>query len=242
MPVRPCSSAHCSGADVEINEICKSLGWPVNHPVLTRDPEGPCICSCSCLAFGTPIQISTTDYKAIEQIQLNENVLAAGKDLKWESKKVVFSQGTTGVSRQKYTVLLTYNRTALAVTSDHIFLLADNTLIAADRLTTGHKLVSPEGEPISIKSVHIGDYTSGFHHIATSKSLEDDNLTGHLLNTNGVVSGDYALQLFYRDKSLDKSLTENHSSLPIVGSPAYIKQYGQDCLDAPKQETGFIRV
>src|SRR5687768_3249076 len=48
MPVRQCSSAHCSGADAEINEICKGEGWPVSHPVLTRDEQGPCTCSCSC--------------------------------------------------------------------------------------------------------------------------------------------------------------------------------------------------
>lgn len=242
MPVRPCSSSHCSGADAEINIICKDLGWPVNHPVLTRDAAGPCVCSCSCLAFGTPIQISLTDFKAIEKIQVNDTILASGKNLKWENKQVIFSQGTTGLSRQKYTVLITYNDTALAVTSDHIFLLADNSLIAADRLTTDHKLVTPDGKEVVINSVHIGDYTAGFHHIATSKVLEDDNLTGHLLNTNGVVSGDYSLQLFYRDKSLEKSLINNHSDLPIVGSIQYVKRYGDACLNAPTTSTDFIRV
>lgn len=242
MSVRPCSSAHCGNADAEINEICKSLGWPVNHPVLTRDAQGPCICSCSCLAFGTPIEIPAGDFKAVEKFAVDDEVLAAGRDLRWETKKVVFSQGTTGASRQKYTVLITYNDTALAVTSDHIFLLNDGSLIAADRLTTAHMLMAPNGKPVIITSVHVGDYTAGFHHIATSKNLADDTLSGHLLNTNGVVSGDYSLQLFYRDRSLDKFLANNHHQLPVVGSPEYVKRYGEASLQAPAFGTDRIAV
>src|SRR5262245_51389249 len=116
---RPCSSAHCSAVDPEINDICKQEGWPVNHPVLTRDANGPCTCSCSCLAFGTPVQEGNGAYKPIETYVVGDDVLACGKSLKWTKSKVEYSGGTTGVSRQKYTVLILYKDTALAVTSDH---------------------------------------------------------------------------------------------------------------------------
>jgi hypothetical protein len=189
------------------------------------------------------VQISASDFQAIERIAVGDNVLTAGKSLKWETKTVVFSQGTTGASRQKYTVLVTYEDTALAVTSDHLFLLYGGNLITADRLTVKDQLVAPDGNPVKIKSVHIGDYTAGFHHIATSKTLEDPvELTGHLLNTNGVVSGDYALQLLYRHDDMRTSFVASHDTLPVVGSPEYVSIHGDDCLQAPSEPTAPIRI
>jgi hypothetical protein len=237
MPIRQCDSAHCSGVDEELNTICKEAGWPVSHPVLTRDAMGPCACSCSCLAHGTPVQVSANGFQAIESIAVGDQVMAADVNLKWVPRTVVFSQGTTGESRQKYTVLITYKGTSLAVTSDHVFLRADGKLIAADRLTAGDALMSPEGSPVKLTSVHIGDYTAGFHHIATAKKAPSPSLEGNLLNTNGVVSGDYSLQLFYRAGKLNGELVPDHGALPIVGSPEYVAKNGQASLQAPSVET-----
>lgn len=241
MAVRQCSSAHCSGADPQINAICKELGWPVNHPVLTRDASGPCTCSCSCLAFGTPVQAGDGNFRAIETFVVGDAVNAAGRDLKWTPRQIVFSQGTTGASIQKYTVLVGYRGTGIAVTSDHLFLLADGTLKAADRLAIGDRLVDPSGDAVRVDSVYIGDYLSGFHHIATSKTEPAADLSGHLLNTNGVVSADYTVQIFYRTGQLAAKLAEGHDSLPIVGSPAYVQAHGEACLRGPEASVGAIR-
>jgi hypothetical protein len=232
--VRVCDSAHCGAADAEINEICKELGWPVNHPVLTRDANGPCTCSCSCLAFGTAIQDSPSTFKSIEEFAVGDKVMAAGLDLKtWSAETVVFSQGTTGASRQKYTVLITYADTWLATTSDHIFLMFDKSLRTADRLAVGDDLVGPDGKAVPILSVHIGDYTAGFHHIATAKQPPPKDLQGRLLNTNGVVTGDYSLQLYYRTGQLNAKLSAGFSALPIVGSPEYVAKHGPGSREAP---------
>lgn len=236
--VRTCSSAHCSGADAEINTLCKELGWPVNHPVLTRDDQGPCICSCSCLAFGTPVQTGDGSFRAIEQYVVGDTVMASGLSLEWSSKEVAFSAGTSGVSRQKFTVLITYGDTALAVTSDHLFLIQSGALKRADRLTPNDVLVSPRGEPVPIRSVHIGDYLAGFHHVATSKAAPGADLQGHLLNTNGVVSADYAVQLFARNDDV-KGFSAQHADLPVIGSREYVEQFGPSCLEAPTFPQGF---
>ena len=230
--VRWCSSKHCSGADAEINSICKSEGWPVNHPVLTRDSQGPCKCSCSCLAHGTSVTDGQGSPKPIETYSIGDMVTAAGLDLQWSPAPVAFSSGTTGASRQKYTVLIVYGTDVLAVTSDHVFLLSDNTLKTADRLNPKDELVSPAGNPVTISSVHIGDYTAGFHHIATSTEQPDENLSGHLLDTNGVVSCDYAAQLYYRAGELPQSHLSGTSD-PVVGSPEYVAAFGDDCLRTP---------
>lgn len=236
MALRQCSSQHCSGADAELNEVCKAEGWPVNHPVITRDENGPCYCSCSCLAHGTPVQSGDRSFKAIEDYQIGDTILACGKSLQWKEAKVEFSQGTIGASRQKYTVLIVYTDTFLAVTSDHLFLLLDGNLKPAAKLTPNDQLVSPDGQPVKIDSIHIGDYTAGFHHVATAKEQPDfDTLDRHLLNTNGVVSGDYALQLFYRScpEQIKASLSPNEADMEIVGSPEYVAKWGDSCLKSP---------
>lgn len=233
MPIRQCSQAHCSKADPEIYEVCKQNGLPAGYPVLTKDENGPCTCSCSCLAFGTPVEIDNGKYGAIESISVGDYVLASGKDLKWSKQKVEFSQGTVGASVQPYTVLLTYANTAIAVTSDHVFLMHDKTLKTADRLVVGDSLMAPDGSPVQIKSVHIGDYNAGFHHIATKRALPAPDLDGHLLNTNGVVSADYIVQISMRSNEFTFGFAPSHNDLPIVGSPEYVAKHGDACLKAP---------
>lgn len=242
MPIRQCSSAHCSGADSEINEICKLEGWAINHPVLTRDPQGPCYCSCSCLAFGTMVQEGDGSFKAIETFVEGDQIMAAGTSLKWSAQPVVFSGGTTGASRQKYTVLVLYGNTAIAVTSDHLFLLAGDqqALRRADRLTPEDMLVSPEGEPVPVRGVHIGDYLAGFHHVAaTSKDPPSESMEGHLLNTNGVVSADYAVQITARREDVAGFSSRAHEDLPVVGSREYVEQYGRKALEQPEMPASF---
>lgn len=235
--VRQCESAHCSGADMEINEICKLEGWPINHPVLTRDNIGPCYCSCSCLAFGTMVEDGTGGFKAIENYAVGDEIMASGTGLSWTSKPVVFSGGTTGASRQKFTVLVLYGETALAVTSDHLFLLAgdEHTLKRADRLSPDDVLISPSGEPVSVTAVHIGDYLAGFHHVAASdKEAPPEDLEGHLLNTNGVVSADYVVQITARRTDVAGFKVKQHDDMPVVGSAEYVERYGRGCLEAPE--------
>jgi hypothetical protein len=233
---------HCSGADAEINEICKQEGWAVGHPVLTRDSQGACVCTCSCLAFGTPVEDGSGRAKAIEAYVVGDEVMTAGSDLDWTPRPVVYSGGTPGASLQRFAVLVTYLDTALVVTSDHLFLLADATggaggtraLKRADRMTTEDRLVARDGGPVEITGVHVGDHVAGFHHIAaTSKERVGDDLTGHLLNTNGVVSADYAAQLSARTAGAASRGVAAADDPPVVGSAEYVQRHGAACLGAP---------
>jgi hypothetical protein len=229
-----CESAHCGGIQGQVNEICKATGWGVNHPVIVQKPDGTiCYCSCSCLAFGTPVMNANGDFQAIESFHVGGSVMACGSDLSWKAVAVEYSGGTTGVSRQKYVVLIQYESTAIAVTSEHIFLLQNKTLIRADRLSVDDQLLGADGRAVAIQSIHIGDYVAGFHHIATSQEQPDANLTDHLVNCNGLVCGDYAVQLFFRDTKAGLPIEPHHASRPIIGSPEYIAKFGDACLAAP---------
>jgi len=224
----PCSSEHCGGVQNNINNICKAQGWPVGNPVFTTEPQHPdgCYCCCSCLALGTPVA-APEGVRPIEAFQIGDQVLAAGKDLQWDSKYVEFSQGTGVGSKNTFSIFVQFGQESLIVTSDHLFLMPDKTLKRADRLSNLDSLVRQDGSTVSVSSVHIGDFYGGFHHIATSTEQPDQDLSGHLIITNGIVSADYAAQLFLRNGEEDVAgLTPDQDSLPIVGTPEHVEFYG----------------
>lgn len=223
MALRNCEAAHCGAADPEINDVCKQEGWAVGHPVITRDSLGICQCHCSCLALGTPVAASLGVNKPIESFKVGDNVIAAGSDLKWSVVPVRFSSGTsTGV--QPGVIFVEYEGGQLIVTPDHLFLLPDGKLKRAERLLPSDKLVSAEGNPVNIERVTVGTYVGGFHHIATNIEDPKNDITNHLLITNGIVSADYALQIFYRDADPNDAsnyLAESNTTDPVVGTEDY---------------------
>jgi hypothetical protein len=223
MPLRNCDAAHCGGADAEINEVCIAEGWAVGHPVITRDSSGICQCHCSCLALGTPVAASLGINKPIESFRVGDSVVAAGSDLQWNTVPVRFSSGSsTGV--QPGVIFVEYVGGQLIVTPDHLFLLPGGKLKRAERLSPTDKLVGANGNPVDIERVSVGTYVGGFHHIATSTEDPQNDLTNHLLITNGIVSADYTLQLFYRDADphdTSNFLEESNKTAPIVGTEEY---------------------
>lgn len=225
MSVRECEAAHCSGADNEINEICKQLGWPIGNPVLTRDSQGPCTCTCSCLALNTPIMISKDKSKAVQDIKKGEFVFAAGLDLVWNQQKVIFSEGSQGSNTTKQPGVLFINfgdDQHLVVLPDTLFLMPDKKLKRADKLSIEDYLVSVNGEKVIINGVGVGEFRGGFHHIATDIQEPNANLDGHLVVANGVVCADYALQIKYHSDEYKSEFDK----MPTVGTKFYNEKYG----------------
>lgn len=223
MTLRNCEATHCGGADAELNAICIQEGWAIGHPVITRDNKGPCQCHCSCLALGTPVAATLGINRPIESFRVGDSVVAAGADLQWNIVPVRFSSGTsTGV--QPGVIFVEYKGGELIVTHDHLFLLPDGKLKRAERLSPSDKLVGADGNAVNIERVSVGTYVGGFHHIATSTEDPKNDVTNHLLITNGIVSADYTLQLFYRDVDPNDArniLSENNTTDPIVGTEEY---------------------
>ncbi|KLL01524.1 hypothetical protein XJ18_00595 [Bacillus pumilus] len=227
MAVRECEAPHCSGADAEINEVCKQEGWPIGHPVLTRDSQGPCTCTCSCFALNTPVCISEAEVKAIQDIKKGDYIYVAGLDLKWHQKKVVFSQGTKGNSKQPLTIYIVYgDNRHLVVTPDSLFLVENKKLKRADKLTPEDYLINQNGEKVKINGVAIGDFYGGFHHISTNIEEPSSDLQGHLIVANGIVCGDYALQIYYQSREAYDTEIFVGTNEPTVGTQEYKSKYG----------------
>ena len=218
-----CKSSHCSGIQGTVNELCKKMDWQVGHLVMVYDPTTyeACFCTCSCLAFGTVVQAKDGKFMSIENFKINDIILAAGVSLDWQPEKIEYSQGTSGVKTQEYAVLIRYADTHLTVKADHVFLVSGKKIKQASKLTTQDKLIAPDGNYVDIKSIHLGEYKEAFHHIATKQEKPNTNLKGHLINTNGVVSGDYAIQKYFTELSPSSFIDD-----PDIGSLEYIKKWG----------------
>ncbi|MGE5704045.1 MAG: hypothetical protein ACM32O_16095, partial [Clostridia bacterium] len=94
----------------------------------------------------------------------------------------------------------------------------------ANRLVPGVDfLVSADGVPVEINEVSLGEYKGGVHHIATNKEFAGE-ISGHLLISEGVVSGDFNLQI-HADDLKESHFIEDHDDLPIVGTEAYEQAY-----------------
>jgi hypothetical protein len=198
-----CSAQHCSSVSAKINETCKKEEWPQNHLVLVCDPNtGDCCnCTCSCLAFNTPVAIGNDQNKAIQDFKVGDTVLAREKD-QWVEKIVKFSDGTSPISVQPEMCYITCEidgkQQALVTTMDHTLLTEENKLIQARQLRVGTKIQLASGGLTPVLKFDVRSYTGGVWNISTGIG-EPSSLEGHLINTQGVVSGDYAVQLYYHD-------------------------------------------
>lgn len=210
-----CPGSHCSGISTQVNAVCTSDGF-AGTVVYVFMPDGTqCYCKCSCLAYNTPIAIPENQWTRVQDFKVGDTVLVATKEKSWRSATVAFSDGTGGDGNPvPYSIFLRVESGAtLVVTADHPLLTSDGKLKRADRLTVRDTLLNEKFEPVRISEVGFGTYTGGIHHIATSRGGPGEPLWDHLINTAGVISGDYYAQLFLVEESV--------LQLPQVGAPDY---------------------
>lgn len=207
-----CSSQHCSGVSQQINNTCKANEWPVNHLVLVCDSSGYCCnCTCSCLAFDTPVAIAAGQTKAIQTFKLDDPVLAYDPSGASQQRSVAFSDGTNATSVQPEMAYVSFKTGAdertVTVTLNHTFLLAETRkLIQAQMLAVGTGLLLADGTTTTVTRLEIKSYTGGVWNIATAIG-KPSNLDGHLIDTDGILSGDFAVQLYYDDLVKDGHAT-----------------------------------
>ncbi|MCV9928547.1 hypothetical protein OIU83_12840 [Flavobacterium sp. LS1R49] len=144
--------------------------------------------------------------KSIDNICKGDTVLAAfvksakGKiKLFWSTAKVSFSIDSNPISpKSKMVYISVYDeiKKDILCSLDQPVLLANGKYTIARRLIPGQELVNKNGKPIVILSTNIAPYHGGVHHISTN-STWNNNPDGHLLLSNGIVTGDYILQLYF---------------------------------------------
>lgn len=228
--VSPCTGGHCSKQSVieHVNSICKQNDWPVGHHVLVKGPGGIwCYCTCSCLAAGSLIQATPSAQKKVEEFAIGDSVMTCDLNFNWKEAKVADLAGTDQIG-QPNTVFVAYEGGSLTITADHLFLVGNKHLLPADKLTIADTLTATDGTPVKINTVHQGDFFGSFHNLSTDSSTDPSkDPNHHLLNTAGVISGDYALQTSYLVGALNENLMlhPETQSRPSVGSVDYHNKF-----------------
>ncbi|MGN6253459.1 MAG: hypothetical protein ACTHO8_00495 [Solirubrobacterales bacterium] len=157
---------------------------------------------CFCCCIGPPgnltaIGVPEGTQRPITEIGKGDTVAAgrtSGGQLEWEPATVGFSQGAHGGGPAPVVRVAYGEREGLTVAPDQPLMLTDGALTTAARLAAGQELMGVNGEPVPVGEVRLGEHEGGVHHIATSPDW-NGSIDGHLLQANGVVIGDFTLQL-----------------------------------------------
>ena len=126
----------------------------------------------------------------------------------------------TMVVAQRILDILRIDSNYLLVTGNQPFLMNDKTIKQAQKLIPGKDvLVKADGSTTPIISLEVGMFEKGVHHIATSNKPAT-SLGGHLMLANGIVVGDFSLQLGLSGGAT-ASVKDVYAQAPIFGTREY---------------------
>jgi hypothetical protein len=248
----PCSDAYCWSISFGLGVHCTEAKPPLNpdEPVgpqfdPNRDGQGRpgyCYCCCSCFGATTPIEVSPGEFSLARDIVDGELVLAAGADLDWQPRRV--ESASTWVAQDGLIGSMYYLRYSwtpegggnagpeagetwreVMVSPDHPFLMEDGTIVAVQDLTKKDlRLRRADGGVADVLVVAQGSLVDDISTIQMEGDFDGTDLTGHLLNTNGIVSADFKVQVWYASGHLADGLThdfpDDRETIP-VGTPEY---------------------
>lgn len=225
-----CKNNYCGINKSKIDGDCHELDYQAGNKIIMNDQNPRCWCICSCLAENTEI---ATDRGVVKVQEIKENVttvLAAGLDLTWETKLVKqYSVATPG--KWIDVVYIHYEqgeqKREVVVTRDQLFLLKDGKIKPADKLGLRDRLVDRDNQAVPILDLAWGSYNGDFYELATVMEEPPANLAGHLILSNGVVTPDFAVQVYQNDpKTSFTPLLEPAKAAPSVGTPEWIEAQG----------------
>lgn len=182
---------------------CAEHGLPPGQPVLTLNSSNRHLCWSRCGAQAGVIAVDTpSGERWTSQLRAGDMVLAAGPDLKWRPVPVGFSAGTSLSQAETEFIVVridAHSADGLCVLDDQVFLDGDGRLVRAGDLASGDRLRNADGGVCRVASAAPVLLQRGFAwSIATSAERPKD-LGDHLLSSQGLVTGDYAVQLFFDD-------------------------------------------
>ena len=201
-----------------------------SSPVPAFSNTGMCYCCCGNVGYHPMLAVAKDEVRANYELNVGDPVLAASDaGLKsWKQLPVAFSSGI-GPDAAPSLIRIRYGEQAapdiVLAGRNQAFLLSDGKLKRASRLAPGKdELVRPDGTAAPIIDMTAHAPTRGVHQVATSTGPATE-IAGHLVIVNGVVSGDYALELADLEGKLPHALAPGHGALPEFGSEAYERHH-----------------
>jgi len=224
----------------------------LDTPVLTWDPaiadndpdgQGACYCCCSCFALDTPLEAKPGEFVMIQDIDAGDEILAAGVDLNWKPAKVLDRSGNLELSLIPGLYYVSYRLKGenedrhLLVTPDHLFLMnTTKTLKKVQNLVPGDKLTDKNGDVAVVQFVVVGEHHTSVQSIELAGDYDPNTLDGHLVNSNGVVTADYVVQVHHEvneggDQFTYQFRDTDETDIQEVGTKEYAEKFPHEGRD-----------
>jgi hypothetical protein len=237
----PCPEDRCVDTSGYLHRLCNCLPpysngcsdpptpgcctYTYASPIPVLGPEGMCYCCCGTIHFAAAVQVGEGRATPAHEIAVGDVVRTAldPKLQHWALVPARFSSGTgAGASGPGLEIRFgdPHELETVLADADQLFLV-DGRLKRASRLVAGQdRLTRPDGSQVEILELDAVDELGPRHRIATSEEPATD-WAGHLIVVNGVVCGDYSLQLADLDADAPEMMAEGHADLPAFGTAAY---------------------
>ncbi len=201
----PCTDSFCIQTRPIRDEHCFAHGLNPCTPVLSYDPEigGPCYCCCPCPGLSMPIAVMGNEFALIQDLVDGDTILTADSDLNWQPGNIdsisnpIDPTMVSGLYLLQFEMESGTSKRDLFVTAGHMVMMADNTLKKAKDLRLGEDLRCADGTIAKVIFIQLGVFDLTIHTIEMEGEFDGQNLDGHLLNTNGIVSADFKVQAYY---------------------------------------------
>lgn len=197
--VPACPFGHCSAyvSDSECQAIADELKMPLEvfmrehgGKVMTRGYDNKlCSCPCSCVVAETFIGVEG-GYKFIPQIKRGELVMTPVARQKLSSVDLLHYS-----KMEELSVLKTEfsNGQSIISSPNHTFITPDEKVVAADKLERGTKVLGADGTAIEVLEKPVAGFTQdALYNLSVNR--KSNNPADHVIDTNGVLSGDWVLQ------------------------------------------------
>lgn len=183
-----------------------------------------CYCCCKCSPHETLIGLPEGHQRPIFQMAGGDSLLAgriaSSGAIEWKPAAVGFSQGLEGGAPQAMVHIVYGGGRKMVTSADQPLMLAEGSLTTASRLVPGRdRLMGADGEPLELRYAALGERDDIACYLATDRSWSGST-DDHLIQADGVVAGDFALQLHFAEVPAEQ-LVPDWSSLPEMGTPEY---------------------
>jgi len=186
-------------------DLCQD--FPPGQAVILEEGVGT-YCFCYCWG-GAPVPYTVADGSGVQvplhTIPVGGFVMAAGLGLEWKRMLLRWaSRPYQAAPQQAYEI--TVLGTTMQVPGSHLFLTAQEKLILARQLDPAIALMAPDGTPVAVEKIEVVSIHGSFQLAATADVDPGADLLWHLLNSQGVVSGDHAVEKAYQERRLPRRL------------------------------------
>lgn len=195
----PCSQGHCSSVGAAATAMCNGnaqlLGITEEEykkrggAAITAENGRICQCPCSCVVADTNIA-TTTGYIPIKDLTKGTMIATPLSKATLASSSMLLSTTLNDLAVQKTTFS---NGSEIISSPNHTFITPNEMIISAEQLKSGDKVLAADGQILTITTApEKGTFDGTLYNLSVNENSQDAN--DHIIDTNGILSGDWLLQ------------------------------------------------